>query len=396
MNELELTLMSSTANPTAAMAELVEGFSPKVNIHATQWNTARSELVNFALLKNPPDVSEVGSTWIDGFASMRALRPFSNAEIIEFDFAHAFDPEAWSAGVLAGRHIYGIPWTDDARNIYYRRDLFERAGIDETIVFESIPAMQEGWEKLRGIGIELPWVLTTGNTLSTLHYLASWVWGHGGQFISEDGKHPCFNQPAAKEGIYSYFKDQLPYLSAQTQNLGDSELASLFVEGKAASIFSGYWLFDMLIHNPNAHPDVMPNLGIAKFPMPSFVGGSHLVVWKDAQNANRAAKLVGHLTSRTVQNMLPEGLSQIPARIESLHDCFPTDNPNYRAIIESLKTGRTFKAPYLWGMVEARLLPVIVGVWQELYENPTADLEAILYPRLDSLANRLALTFTSV
>ena len=197
MNDLELTLMSDNPNPTPQMLSLLDGFSHSVNIHTTQWNTARSELVNFALLKNTPDVSEVGSTWISGFSSMQELRPFENHEIKRFGSPDAFVSEAWLSGVLADGRVYGIPWSIDVRNIYYRRDLFEKAGIDETTAFQDIATLKETWKKLQASGIEIPWVLTTGNTLSTLQYLASWVWDKGGRFISDDGKQPRFNEPVA-------------------------------------------------------------------------------------------------------------------------------------------------------------------------------------------------------
>lgn len=396
MRELEITLMSASANPTADMLALVEDFdSAQVNIHTTQWNTARSELVNFALLKNTPDLSEVGSTWISGFSSMQALRPFTKAEIRHLGSPDAYVPEAWKSGILADRNLYGIPWTLDVRNIYYRRDLFKRAGIDETTAFENLATMQESWKRLQAIGIELPWVLTTGNTLSTLHYLASWVWGNGAHFISEDGKKPRFNEPAAKEAIYQYFMTQLPVITEKTHNLGDTESADLFTQGKAASIYSGYWLFDMIQNNPGIPKEVTENVGIAKFPLPAFIGGSHLVLWNETQNTTEALALLDHLTSRKVQATLPGRFSQIPARIEALNDTFPESDPNSKAILDSLSTGRTFTAPYMWGMVESRLLPIIVGTWQELWENPQMDLKTKLYQRLDTLANRLQAAFSS-
>ena len=189
--------------------------------------------------------------------------------------------------------------------------------------------------------------------------------------------------------------DQLPFLVPETRNLGDLESANLFTEGKAASTFSGYWLFDAVTHNPNLPPEICENFGIAKFPMPAFVGGSHLIIWKNSHNIKEAIELVEHLTSRKTQNVLSQHLSQIPARNESLKDSFSSQNSNDRAILESLKTGRTFSAPYMWGMVEARLLPIIVGTWQELFANPKINLEDKLYQRLDALANRLSVSFSS-
>ncbi|MBN1666991.1 MAG: extracellular solute-binding protein [Anaerolineales bacterium] len=397
MKELEITLMSASANPTADMLALVQDFHPaQVNIHTTQWNSARSELVNFALLKNTPDISEVGSTWISGFSSMQALRPFSDQEVRRLGSPDAYVPQAWESGILADRGLYGIPWTLDVRNIYYRRDLFAQAGIDEATAFQDLDTLRESWRRLQAAGVEIPWVLTTSNTLSTLHYLASWVWGNGGHFISEDGKKPRFNEPEAKEGIYQYFLTQLPFMTEESHDLGDTESANLFAQGKAASIYSGYWLFDMIQNNPDLPSEVIQNVGIAKFPLPAFIGGSHLVLWRDSHHSGDAIALVEHLTSRAIQATLPGRFSQIPARLDALADTFPESDPNSKAILESLKTGQTFTAPYMWGMVESRLLPTIVGTWKELCENPEMDLKNRLDQRLDGLANRLQTAFSSI
>jgi multiple sugar transport system substrate-binding protein len=399
MTELELTLMAAAANPTAGMLALLDDFETEhkitASIKTTQWNMAHSELMNYALFKDTPDVSETGSTWISGFASMNALRPFHQSDMIRFGSQDAFASEAWKSGVLPDRSVYAVPWTVDVRNIYYRRDLFDQAGIDESTAFQNISNLQDAWRKLQSAGIEFPWVLTTGNTFSMLHYLASWVWGSGGRFISEDGKRPRFNEPVAKEAIYHYFADQLPFLTDPVRNLGDAESAALFQEGKVATIFSGYWLLDMVTNDPDTPPEVVENLGIAKFPMPAYVGGSHLVIWKSARHPDDAVKLIAYLTSREVQASLPQRISQIPARIEALEDVFTMSDPHYRPIIESLKTGRTFTAPYMWTMVEARLLSVVVRIWQELFEDPEIDLKAILAQNLDTLASRLEMSFSA-
>ena len=325
---------------------------------------------------------------------MNSLRVFTNAEVSKFGGSDAFSQATWHSGVLADGQVYGIPWTVDVRNIYYRRDLFEKAGIDESTAFQDIPSLQEAWRKLLDSGVEIPWITTIANTLSVLHYLASWVWGSGGHFISADGKRPRFNEPEAKSAIYHYFTDQLPYLVKEARNLGDTESSDLFRQGKAAAIFSGYWLLDNIQNSPDTAPVVRENLGIAKFPLPTYVGGSHLIVWKNYRSSNESIDLVHHLTSKEIQSTLPT-IAQIPARKEALEDAFPISNSNYKAIIESLETGRTFTAPYLWGMVESRLLPVIVGIWDELYENPKMDLKTVINERLDSLATRLSISLSS-
>ncbi len=395
MSEIELTLMSDSINPTTAMLDLVGDFSKnEIYLHTTQWNTASSELLRQALARKTSDISEIGSTWINNFASMQALRPFTTDEIHSFGGADSFVAEAWQSGLLDNQLVYGIPWTLDVRTIYYRRDLFAQAGIEEETAFQNIPTMQANWRKLQAIGVARPWSLSIGNSLSTLHYLASWVWEHGGNFISADGKQPRFHEPAAKEAIYQYFMDQYEFFGKEQVYQNDFALAQAFAAGEIASTFSGYWLYDMLLNNPKPHAEVLENLGIGKFPMPAFIGGSHLVIWNTAPNVKAALELMAYLCSQDIHIKLPS-ISQIPARLDALAAVFPIQNPNSKAIIESLQTGKTFKAPYLWGMVESRLLPIIVGTWEELLENPSGDIKTGLFKRLDILARRLEMALAA-
>jgi len=400
MVELELTLLSSNPTPAPQVIEVLEAFEAehriRVHVRNIPWSQAKSELLNYAVLKDTPDVSDLGSTWLGGFIAMNALRPFTASEINSMG-ENDFLPVVWNGGKTSDGRMYAIPWIVDLRGIYYRKDHFKQSGVDEATAFQSIDHLQSAWKKLQDHGFPIPWAfISSANTLTVLHYLASWVWYYGGTFINDEGTKPLFNSDLAKEGMYRYFTEQFPYLSDDARYMGDNSLNDAFRQGNASMIFSGFWVLDTIVRAGAASP-VRENLGVATLPMPSYVGGNNLVIWKGSRHPKEAVQLIQYLTSFNVQLGLERNISQLPARTEALEKSLRADYPDFQSVfMQSLRNGRTFSAPYMWGMVESRLLQVVVGLWQEMFKNPNVDMRNLIDQQIDTLANRLALTLSSV
>ena len=51
----------------------------------------------------------------------------------------------------------------------------------------------------------MPLAMPTKRSNMTLHYIASWIWGAGGDFLSPDGANLAFDQPKALEGCMAYY-----------------------------------------------------------------------------------------------------------------------------------------------------------------------------------------------
>ena len=399
MRELNFTLNANSTEPPPGVKTILDGFEVetgiRVNLKTLPWAQARSKLVNYALFQEPPDVSEVGSSWIGGLWAMNALRPFSAAEIEAFDAPLAYLPVAWKSCLSYRDQVLGVPFSVDLRNILYRRDHFQRAGIDENEAFRDLARLKETWKKLLAKRYRNPWVITTQGSLSMVHSVASWVWKYGGNFMSEDGSKPLFQEPEALEGIYRYYSEQLPYLSSRARDLDDAQVADLFCRGEASSIFAAYWVLER-IKQGDAAPKVISNLGVTTLPLPTFIGGTNLVIWRDSSRVDDALKLVRYLTLHRTQLNLQTNFAVLPARVNSLQQSMITAHPDHHTeILKSLDLGRIFSAPYMWGMIEARLLPVLVGIWRELYVTPTLDLRALVEERIGKIANSLSDELTS-
>jgi multiple sugar transport system substrate-binding protein len=401
--ELELSIMSGTleAGRQINISSLLEQFEAKHHVHVRlrhlAWDTAWSQLVKVALYGDGPDVSEVGSTWVGDLIAMNELRPFTAAETASLGGPVAFVPAAWSGGTLAGGapasggESWAIPWLLGARLILYRRNLLAQAGIEEQSAFNSIDAFSQTIARLHQSGVEIPWVIPTLSTHTTLLNAASWVWGAGGDFLSEDGRRTRFNEPAARAGLRAYFSLGR-YLSPAGQRLSGVQPDDLFAYNQGAAVtLSGSWLYTGM---KEQKLPLFEQIGVALPPGPSFVGGSYLVVWRHTRKTDAALKLIRFLTETETQVAYSGLIGLLPARLQALNEPSFASDPMWQTAVQGLQTGRSFPVTPLWGLVEDRLSTELSHLWADVLADPDLDLDAALTRRLEPLAHRLDITLS--
>jgi len=387
--ELELSVCQNpTPEPALNLEQLLERFGVKCRLRTMRWENAWNELVRVALDRVGPNVSQIGTTWVGNFAAMDVLRPFAMKEIEALGGPSAFLSSSWETVLFADQpQIWAIPWLADVRVIYYWRDLLEQAGVAEQTAFQTVDHVAETFSRLRANGLTSPWVTQANNAFITLHNLASWVWGAGGDFVTPDGRRTLFDTPEARTGIRSYLS-LYRYLPPNVRELDDSELIKLFLDRKTAVTLSGSWLPTDL-RRQGATPELLARLGVARPPGPAFVGGSNLVVWQSTPYPELALKLIQALLSRSVQADYGQSIGHLPVRLDVLAKPPFSNDPHFQVMVEALKTGRPMPRMPRWGVVEERLVSALAHIVAEIFTQPEADLEAVIAKHLDPLARRL-------
>jgi multiple sugar transport system substrate-binding protein len=366
-----------------------------INFTLLPWMTAWSEMVRVALYRDGAEVSEIGSTWVGSFVGMDALRPFTNAEITRVGRAVAFLPSAWQNGQLIGDDtMWALPWLSDTRVIFYWRDLFERAGIDEAGPFLSFEKTEETLSRLQASGIATPWAVTTRRTANTLYNVASWVWGAGGDFMSADGKRMQIAEPAACAGLTQYFS-LYRYMPQHSEPMEGMDTFRLFLDQRVAAIVSGPWLLTWLRQGGVA-PDIVSRIGVALLPGPSFVGGTNLAIWRHVavDHEQLASELVHYLVTSPTLLEFYSLAALLPARRDLLAQPLFSSDPRYQKIIEALEAGRTYSRITMWGLVEDRLTAVLAQIWSQVRADPAQDIAALVEETMKPLTLRLDETLT--
>lgn len=341
------------------------------------------------------DVTELGASWVDGLIATHSLRPFSADEFKILGGADAFALPPWTVKTGDVESVYSIPYRADARLIYYRRDLLEQAGIDESTAFTTPQNVLQTLARLKqraDVKSPLAAPVTTDRSMS-LSFAASWVWSMGGDFVDPTGERVIFDQPAALAGIANYLR-AADYIPPALRELEPHETDLEFCRGNAAVAFSGPWLFFSL-HNHPAFESVLRNMAIALPPQQSCNGGTHLVIWRHSAYPEAAFDFVRFLTSPQVQAELPGVSFGIPANRAAIQASPYRDDPNYQTIVKAIQTGRSYGNLPMWNIIEDRLSRLLTQIAQEYFETPHIDLDSFLALRLKPLARRVNITLSN-
>jgi multiple sugar transport system substrate-binding protein len=388
MPNIEISLISTAYDADMVqrvLNEFEQQFHVQTQLQQQSWGNAWSELVKVSLYNHGPDVSEIGSTWVNDLNAMNSLLPFSKQQIDDLGGEEAFLPSSWKSGVLPQTgEVLAVPWLADTRLLFYRRDLLKKANIDEASAFISPSALQETLTRLKESGVAVPLAIPTHKTRMTLQNASSWVWGAGGDFISEDNKQTLLNSPETRLGLRQYF-ELGSFLPDNAFELDDTQSDALYWQGKAAVTISGPWL----LKDRTIQRLVVQNTGITFPPGVPFVGGSHLVMWKHSHFEAEAFQLVRFLTGLRFQTTHLHQLGLLPARAEALAAEENAIDPIYQMLNDGLRIGRSFTMTPLWGLVEDRLSSALLSVWQEISHNRNADLDRLLARALDPLTHQL-------
>jgi len=389
LNELVLSLMRSDDDIRPLLDQFEREHRCRVQVRTFAWNTGRDELVKIALNGKGADISEMGTSWCSSFISMEALRPFSPPEMSSLGGSSAFFPSSWKSGQLFGsERQFAIPWLAAIRVLYYRRDLLEKAGIDEKTAFGSSSQLTETLNRLQAAGIPIPLVLVTRNVIPPiLHSLASWIWGAGGDLVSKDGTHMQLNRPETRAGIHAFFKLN-QFLAPEARGLNPAQAEALFWKGEAAVSLS--WQPPILAAiEKNADPKVLASLGVTTTPGVTFVGGSNLVVWRHVATAQEtlAVELVRFLTSQQVQSTFNTSIGFFPTRPDVIQNPPFSNDVFHQILMDGLNSGRSFPTISRWAIVEDRLIHLLGLLWEDVLANPNSDIDAIISDQLEQLAN---------
>jgi multiple sugar transport system substrate-binding protein len=394
---LELSVMEHGREFPHLMRTLLDQFERdtrlKVNLHIFSWESAWSELVRVGLYGDGPQVSETGSTWLSEFVGMGALRPFNSQELGRNISAEQYLPSAWTSALVSGgaglaHTIWAVPWLADTRIVYYRPEAFAQAGVDPHWAFQTPQTLLEAGAQFQAAGLSNPIVLPSRFTHITLHNIASWLWGSGGDFMTPDYRQAQFDTPTALAAFHAYF-DLIKYMSPSTRGVDDHGVHAAYRRGEAASVLTGTWLQGTLA------PEVAAVTQHELPPGMPYLGGSQLVIWKHTQQPAPALALVHYLASAEVQQYFVETTGLFPVRLDVLSQPKFQQDPFLQRAAAGLKQARAFPVFPLWGLVEKRLTEAFTTIWTEILSTADADVHAIVDKHIFATARKLNATLAS-
>ncbi|MBN7804527.1 sugar ABC transporter substrate-binding protein [Agrobacterium rosae] len=132
---------------------------------------------------------------------------------------------------IADGKLYGLPVYGESTFLMYRKDLFEKYGLQPPKTFDDVTtAAKTIKEKSDGkiVGI----TMRGKQGIENVYVWAGWLWGYGAEFISKDGKSALGTEEAAKS-LDAYANILRNYGPVGVANFGWEENRVLFQQGKA-------------------------------------------------------------------------------------------------------------------------------------------------------------------
>ena len=315
-----------------------------------------------------PDLAAADLIWMPKLANSGAIVPLDDniAEAgIELD-------DFYPALLTVGRYqdkTYGLPVSTNNLQLFYNKELFERAGLDPTkppTTWDELRQMaKQCTDEDAGVyGMELFTEPGEGLTWQFQVYL----WQTGGEFLTEDLAKAAFNSPAGEQAL-QFWVDLL-----QTDKSAPLAPWGQFGQGKACMAMDGSWMVGgMTAESPF-------DFGTAQMPIPAGgepatnMGGEQLVVFETTPEEQQAAfDFVAWLTSPEVQTEWDKQTGFTPVR-EAV-----ATSPDYLAFVEEQLPALL---PFVENQKNARNRPPVEN-YPEISDAFSRELEAALLGQVD-------------
>ncbi|HMN49101.1 MAG TPA: sugar ABC transporter substrate-binding protein [Ignavibacteriaceae bacterium] len=319
----------------------------KIKVQQIPWTAAQEKLVTAFASDNTPDACQLGNTWIPQFAALNAIIPLDEyirtSDQINDD---KYFKGIWETNVL-DKKVFGIPWYVDTRVMFYRKDVFEKAG------YKNPP---KTWAELYDLSKKIK-ALYPGKEKYAI-YLPTNEWAPFVIFGMEAGSSLLKDENTQGDFGGKQFNEAFKFLTGfHKQNLapiGISQVTNVY-QAFAEEYFSIYisgpwnipefkkWMKGNLVDKWMTAP--MPGYA-NEYPGVSLAGGSSLVIFKDSKYKKEVWKFFEYLSQPKTQLEFYKLLNNLPANKEAWQDSLLKNDPYMQAFyLQFMNVRATPKIP---------------------------------------------------
>jgi multiple sugar transport system substrate-binding protein len=350
-------------SPLTAIQPVLDRFHrehPDVEVQVEQltWQSGREKIVAAIAAGRPPDLAEIGSTFLPGLVADSALIDLTDSIP---DMKSAL--RGWSVAEYRGR-AYALPWMLGTRALYMNTDLMKRAGLDAerppatwaefSNAVTRIDALGRG---VRGFG------MNSGEREVLFKKFMPFAWGNGGDILDSTLTKSVVASPQNIEALRFY-------LSLKPHSLLDRQemLDEAFTRGRVGFTISGPWMLRKLPASaPDLHFEValMPRPAAGKGTPASFAGAEALGIFRGSREKALALQLARFLVRE--ENAMPLYIATgnaFPAAIAAASDTYFVSHPGDKVFVQQLQTA---------------VAPPVHPRWVDIEEILNGELEEAIY-----------------
>ncbi|MFI6439855.1 ABC transporter substrate-binding protein [Streptomyces sp. NPDC050759] len=288
-----------------------------------------------------PDVGGVGAAMLAGFSAQNALEPLDsrlsksslNGKLNE-DMVGVLKAAGGGDGTL-----YSIPTSANNGVLYYRTDLFKKAGLDEPTTWDKF---YEAADKLTDAKKNEFGYTIRGGAGSIAQALDA-MYGQSGITSFWNGDKTTVNDPKNVAGLEKYAALYKKVTPAADLNNDFTKMVAQWDSGTIG----------MLNHNLGSYQDHVKALGVDKFrgiPQPIGASGKRVQVsnpvdgmgvFKSSKNKDAAWKFIEFATSAAENSKFNKAAGQVPSNNDAAKDAWISEAEPTKLAAAALTDGST-------------------------------------------------------
>jgi multiple sugar transport system substrate-binding protein len=280
-------------SPLAAIQPVLERYEaqhPGVRIQVEQltWQSGREKIVAAVAAGRPPDLCELGSTFLPGLVADSTLIDLTD-QVADL----RPDLVGWDVTSYKGR-AYGIPWMVGTRALFVNDNLVNEAKLDAgapILTWEdlrkTVQAISERDPGARGFG------MNAGEREILFKKFMPFAWGNGGNILDSTLTKSVMGSPQNIEALKFYLSLK-PYSLLDRQEMHEQA----FVRGRLGVVISGPWLIRKLAQEAPKlvySVQLMPRPAKDRGTPASFAGAEVLGIFRGSKKKEEALELARFL-----------------------------------------------------------------------------------------------------
>jgi len=332
-----------------------------LELRVIPWSNAWGEIMRAFKNGEPPDVMQVGSSWMGTLAHLGHLAPVPSG----LDTRPLVADWVGECATVSGTRL-GVPWVVECSGLIARQDI-----IDLHLKNGDLSTWKGFMAFCRELGDNankqeidprrpLPVGITCRPEPVTLHNLAPWLISGGWKLTDLLAKESSqiLSHKSSRQGLE--YLGELLRVNRTDEDSGTIQPYRLsmdfYQEGRFAFLVGNPWMIVRNEIDPTA--TVESRWPVTFLPIPAGPagsvtrgGGSILTVSSQSKNQELAWKLVKHMASASFMDVWTQSSGDVPAHLGGFWTRHG-DHPEIQRIRQSLEVAKNYPSHPMWATVE--------------------------------------------
>lgn len=328
-----------SAKTAPLMKQVVDDFNAansgkvEVNLELAPWDKMHDKLAVSMGSGQAPDVFGYATRWISEFAGLNQLAPLDGR--LTGDFKSSFNQKVLDAGTFEGK-TYGLPAAVSARLLFYRTDLFEKAGVQPPKTWDELKKAAVATTdapKVYGLGVP-----ASGIEVDT--YFNYFLYNNGGDILDDKGKSMLSN-PESVEAL-QFLTDLVKAGGSQPKPTGFTreQIIENFKAGQLSMYPTGPWLNAMIkADNPSLKYSAVPFPTNNGKPQQTVSVTDSLGMSASSKHQEEAWKFIQFMYQPKYRQAFDEGEGMLP-ELKTVAQSAYFQSPDYKPFVDALDTAK--------------------------------------------------------